>query len=182
MGTTTSTLIVKGKTMAEAFRNASQDAEEEHGHGQGYSGHINVTRLTRDVTSQYKSSSNKAKYIDDLLENLDSGECYGVELEKSKVNTNKIKTTVEIISQKGTKKWETRYVAELFGEQTIALEKTQGAAIKKARAYVEKHQCMCRIYLTKVLVKGNSHVASIRYKQSKMETDGKYLFIYAAKD
>jgi len=183
MGTALGTITARGKSMNEAYREACQDAENEYGHKQGYSGHINCTYgIKRDMTREYNAAKNKNAFIDDLYYNIGSGECYGVILEKPKSNINKVKSSVEITPQKGTKQWETRYVVEVLGSRDIASEKTQGAAIKKAREHCEKTQDTCRIHLTKVLVKGVTHVATVRYKQSKTQKDGKYLFIYAAKD
>lgn len=38
-----------GMSMREAFDNAVEEAEREHGHEQGYSGHINGCELVREV-------------------------------------------------------------------------------------------------------------------------------------
>jgi hypothetical protein len=180
MGTQLNTLTVRGKSMNAAFNDACRDAKEEHG-SDYYNGEINNTNLCKDVTAQHKAAKDKNKFIEEMFDKLSKGDCFGVELEAAKQNTNKTKSVVTPIVQKGTKKWETRYVAELpwTGEQ-VASEKTQGAAIKKARAYCEKHQCRCNIYVTKVMTKGDTKVAEVSYKQSKTEKDGKYLFIYAA--
>lgn len=183
MGTRVSTETRSGKSMNDAFNEAYHDAEDEHGHEQGYSGYINCTRLSRDVTREYKAASDKRKFVDDLHDRMESGSCYGVELEPPKQNTNKVKTQVTVTPQKGAKQWETRYVVEPNWEhREIASEKTQGVAIKMARAYAEKHETTCKIYIQKIMIKGNPKVAEVAYKPSKTQKNGKYLFIYAAKD
>jgi hypothetical protein len=166
--------------MNDAYNEAYREAEDEYGHQQGYSGHINCTRLTRDITTAYKAAKNKNEFIEEMHEKQGKGDCYGVELSKPVGNTNKVKTTVEITPQKGAKQWETRFVVETFDAKQVASEKTQGAAVKKAREYCEKHQATCRVYLTKVMVKGVSFVATIRYKPCKSQKEGEYLFIYSA--
>ena len=117
------------------------------------------------------------------MNNLEKRVAYGITLKEPKVSTNKIKSVVEIKPNKGARVWETRYkVYDPWdeSERAIASEKTQGAAIKKARAYTEKNQKRTIIQLEKVLVKGSASIGTISYKSSKTETKGKFLFIVAA--
>lgn len=141
--------------------------------------------VKREVDTLFEDNndmgSNAGEVINTILcEHLTARECKAIVL---KVSTNKIKSVVEVNVNKGARVWETRHVVydpRDESERAIASEKTQGAAIKKARAYTEKHQKRTIIQLEKVLVKGSTNIATISYKSSKTETKGKYLFIVAA--
>ena len=96
-----------GKDIKEAYNNAVNDANEYHGHQEGYSGEINSSAGFRDVTKDYKSSKLS-------LEDYMSRECdkmtkhdgaHGICVQEPVLNKNKIKSTVEHIVTPGTKKW-----------------------------------------------------------------------------
>ena len=182
MGTRTFTQMAEAPSMNEAFRNLQRAAAEEYGNDI-YNGEINNCDLKRDVTRQYNAAKDKKKFIEETMYNLEKRVVYGITLKEPKVSTNKIKSVVEVNVNKGARVWETRHVVydpRDESERAIASEKTQGAAIKKARAYTEKHQKRTIIQLEKVLIKGSTNIATISYKSSKTETKGKYLFIVAA--
>lgn len=166
----------RGKTMSKAYADARQDAEDEHGHEEGYSGEINSTHNCFDVTKQYKDSKKSLqKFIDDAQENMDKGECLGICIEEPTINSNKIKSQVENTPTIGTTKWILQYVVYVY-DGAVKSFNTKGDAIKFARDYTEKTQKRTRIDMEKVLEKGNCTVASVTYKQSKDEKSGKYVF------
>ena len=182
MGTRTFTQMAEAASMNDAFRNLQRAAREEYG-SDIYNGEINNCELERDVTRQYNAAKDKKKFIEETMNNLEKRVAYGITLKEPKVSTNKIKSVVEIKPNKGARVWETRYkVYDPYDESecAIASEKTQGAAIKKARAYTEKNQKRTIVQLEKVLVKGSASIGTISYKSSKTETKGKFLFIVAA--
>ena len=181
MGAVTFGVTKKAKSMTEAFNELYREAKEEHGHEQGYSGDINSTRLTADKTNEYRAAKDKVKFIKELDERVPKWETWGVELEAPKANNNKVKSSVAITPQKGAKKWETRYVVyDIQSDSDVASEKTQGAAVKKARAHTEKTQHTTLIDITKVMTKGNSRIGRVQYKSSKTESFGKYFFAVCA--
>jgi len=182
MGTRSFTQMAEAASMNEAFRNLQRAAREEYGRD-SYNGEINNCELEGDVTRQYNAAKDKKKFVQETMHNLEKRVAYGITLKEPKVSTNKIKSVVEIKPNKGARVWETRYVVYDpwdESERAIASEKTQGAAIKKARAYTEKTQKRTIVQLEKVLVKGSASVGTISYKTSKTETKGKFLFIVAA--
>lgn len=182
MGTRSFTQMAEAASMNDAFRNLQRAAREEYG-SDIYNGEINNCELERDVTRQYNAAKDKKKFIEETMHNLEKRVAYGITLKEPKSSTNKIKSVVEITPNKGARVWETRYVVYDpwdESERAIASEKTQGAAIKKARAYTEKTQKRTIVHLEKVLVKGSANIATISYKASKTETKGKFLFIVAA--
>lgn len=116
------------------------------------------------------------QFIDDTIENANKwGPCFAICVEEPQANKNKIKTQVEHIVSKGTKKWELRFVVTSRGE-TIGSKTTKGDAVKLAREYSEKHQTRTSVHMEKVLVGSKSTVAEISYKPSTTEKDGKYIF------
>jgi len=184
MGASTFTEIGYGMSARETFRELQDDARDEYGHQQGYSGQISDTSLTKDITFKYKQAKNKEKFIDDMLDEVDKRDCWVVELKAPKKNTNKVKSKVIPNPQKGTRKWETRYViyprSFRNGDGSFGYGLTQGEAIKKARKYAEENKEEYVIHIEKHLAIGNSKVASVEYKVSTNEAKGKYLFLVCA--
>ena len=183
MGATTFSVKGFGTSVQNAFRDLQQEAEEEYGHQQGYSGEINCTDLTRDITSQYKSAKDKNAFINKMESEVPKRESWFIRLKEPKKNTNKIKSKVTTNPQKGARRWETRYVIyRRFGmdERSFGYGLTQGEAIKKARKLAEDNRERYTIYLEKVLVVSSSKIADVEYKQSGKETQGEYLFLVCA--
>jgi len=181
MGATTFRVIGSGSSVQDAFRTLCNESREEYGHQQGYSGEIHDTNLCANKTGGYKNAKDKIAFLEKLEYNTNKRDTNYIVLKESKVNANKIKSTVTINTNKGARKWETRY--EVYGfsdDRPIASEKTQGAAVKKARAYTEKNQETTHIELTKKLISGNAAIGSVRYKTSKSESMGSYLFVVCA--
>ena len=183
MGATLITRHGRGKDMADAFRKLQIEAEEEYGND-AYNGEINNCSLSGDVGSHRGKFDEDDHFEEWLYENkLSKRSAVGYCTQNPVVNTNKIRTTVTNYPQKGTRKWETRYVAEsLRSDRHIGIsEKSQTEAIKKARAYVEKHpDVSLRISITKILVGSDTKVAGIDYKKAGNERDGCYTFVALA--
>lgn len=185
MGATSFGQTRRGTSMREAFKSAVKEAHDEYGHQQGYSGQINCTELVADKTAEYKKAKDKDAFLAQLVNDVPKRDTWGVELEAPVGNKNKIKSVVEITPQKGARVWETRFnvlrITHTSDPDTIiAEEKTQGAAVKKARAHTEKTQETTRIEIEKVLVGGKNRVARITYKKSTTEAPGKYFFAVCA--
>jgi hypothetical protein len=178
MGSQSFTVNSRGKSAKEAYQNAVDDAEAEYGHQQGYSGAINATPGFRDVTKQFKAEGLPLyNYIEKRLEELtkfQGAEC--ICLEEPKGNINKIKTQVEHIVTPGTKKWVLKYCVYDRSDRLISSHLTKGDAVKAARAYTEKTEVPTNVLMEKILEKGKPIVATISYKKSSNEKEGKYVF------
>jgi hypothetical protein len=170
-----------GKNITEAWERAYKEDEEYYGHQEGYSGHLNVCRFIGDVTSQYKRMS-EDEFEAFLERKLDRGEAVGVCTKEPVKNNNKIKTKVENIPQKGARKWVTMYIAETLTGEILVKANTQTECIKRARKIMEQ-QSVQRVKITihKELLSGNKHCATITYKKSAKESDGKYYFFGLAR-
>lgn len=178
MGSNSFYTISKGKSAIEAYNRAVEDAEDEYGHQQGYSGHINSTDGFRDVTDKFKASGKTIdQYVDermDVLSKHDDAECICTSAPKA--NTNKIKSVVEHIVEKGTKKWVLKYVALSDYRGIIGSYNTKGEAVKAARKYTEETGNSSYVEMRKELEKGSTCTAKISYKKSTTEKDGEYTF------
>ena len=186
MGAVTFIEKVRGTSMSNACQKARTEADREHEHEQGYSGAINSTYGLEDMTKEYENSKTPlSKYIEMILENASKGDCFGICLEKPKVNTNKIKTHVEHVVVKGTTKWVLKYIVNLSwrtDHSYISSHNTKGAAVTAARAYTEKHGVNTEITMEKIMEKGNPLVAKVSYKKSSNEKDGLYVLFGLAPD
>jgi len=173
MGANEFILKQKGKDRQDAFKQAYNEAEEEHGHEQGYSGEINCTNLAGDKTDAYKKSGLSInKYIDKELESCSKGNCYSICVKEPVVNKSKIKSQVKHIINKGTAKWILQYcVYEYDYDQYIKSFPTKGLAVSCARAHTEKTGRRTNVVMDKRLT-----VAMISYKQSKNEALGEWVF------
>jgi len=166
-----------GKTINEAYRNACDEAREEYGNDP-YNGTISTTHGFRDVTADFKRSGlSLNEYIVKHIGNLNKRDVWGICVKEPVVNKNKVKSKVEHIVSKGTKKWVLKYVVEeRFSGNFVASERTKGAAVTKARKHCEATQTTCTIRMTKELEKGNAMVATVEYKKATNESNGKYVF------
>lgn len=183
MGAATFTRIGYGANVREAYNNLCEDAREEYGHQQGYSGEIHDTHLNKNITDKYKAAKNKDDFEEEWLSNMGKRDTDYVVLKEPKTNTNKIKSTVERNPQKGARTWETRYIVyDPRTDSEVYSETNQAEAIRKGRAYCEKHQRRVHIEIAKKLTAGNGMVASISFKQSDTNAQGKYLFLVCAPD
>jgi len=171
-----------GSTMQQAFKRAVEDAEEEYGHQEGYSGQINCHHSFRDVTKEWKESklsphkfADKAFDDDKLSKHSDP---WGVCVTEPVKNSNKIKTHVEHVVEKGTKKWIQKYRVVAYFSETESPKDflKKGDAVKFARVQCEKTKKKYNIEIVKVLEKGSVTTAIITYKSSTKESEGQYLF------
>ena len=178
MGSQSFTVQSRGKNVTDAYNRAVEDANDEYGHQEGYSGAINSSAGFRDVTNEWKNSKkNMDKFINEQMDKLTKHQgAQAICLEEPKTNGNKIKTQVEHIVTPGTKKWVLTYII-YHGESRIASAVTKGDAVKRARAYSEKNQCTTTIKMERRLEK-DSHalVAKITYKKSSDEKEGRWMF------
>jgi hypothetical protein len=176
MGACSFTTSSYGKSMSEAYNNAVEDATHEYGND-AYNGTISTTRGVRDVTAEFKRSGlGINEFINKNIEKCEKwGSAWGICTTEPKINKNKIKSSVEHIVEKGTKKWVLKYVVYDYDNQ-IGSYNTKGDAVKSARAYTERTQNRTTISMEKKLEKGNSQVARITYKTSENESKGRYIF------
>ena len=167
----------RGKTAKEAYQIAVDDAEATYGHQEGYSGEINSSAGYRDVTSVFKASKKSLdSYIRERLDVLTKFEgAEAICIEQPVTNNNKIKTQVEHIVEKGTKKWVLKYVVH-GPNGRIGSYNTKGDAVKVARAHTEKNFGTTVVHMEKVLEKGSTVTARINYKKATNEKDGRWIF------
>ena len=99
---------IRARNMSEAYSKAQEDAEAEYGHQEGYSGEINSTHNCVNVTPQFKKLG---KSLEKFGENFDKevGIAYCICLKEPIENKAKVKSKVEHIIEKGTKKWVLSY-------------------------------------------------------------------------
>ena len=176
MGGLTFTTRQKGKDLDSAYKRAVDEAREEHGHEQGYSGAINSTYGVVDITPSYKNSKlSLPQFIDEKLRNCSKGQCYAICTQEPVKNNNKIKTQVEHIVNKGTMKWLLKYAVYEYGDPMRSFP-TKGQAVSFARAHTEKTGRSTNVVMEKVLEKGSPTVAMITYKKSSTEKLGEWVF------
>ena len=159
---------IRGNSLGVAFQELQDEDREENG-TDTYSGGWNNSDGVREVSaSEFKNT--------DIADMDKWGNAIAVCIKKPIKNSNKVKTKVKAFPNVGARVWETIYVVRLnsFKESFTGLsDKSQTQAIKKARAYVEKHpETSAYIEITKVLTKGVSKVAEIEYKKSNNERGG----------
>lgn len=172
---------VRAKSLSAAYRKAVDEANEEHGHEQGYSGNINSADPPRDVTKEYKlSKTTLSNYIENVLDNAGKRDCFGICLEEPMVNTNKTKVVVENIVIKGTVKWVLKYcvyegsIIGLMEDNLLQSFPTKGPAISFGKAHTEKTGKRTTVIMEKHMDKRSAVVARINYKKSTNEKDGLY--------
>lgn len=176
MGATDFTIKRRGRSMGDAYNTAVSDAIDEYGND-SYNGTISTTHGYIDKTSMFKSS--KLSVDEFINKHIDScekrGSAWGICIEEPVENNLKIKTQVEHVVTKGTKKWVLKYVV-YQGEKRIGSKDTKGEAVKLAREITEKTQSRTTIVMEKVLESGGNVVANITYKKSDKEKQGTYIF------
>lgn len=176
MGAIDFTVKQRGRNMTEAYNNAVSNAIEESGND-SYNGTISTTRGFIDNTAIFKSSKLSVdEFIDKHINNCQKwGTARGICIDDPVGNTLKIKTQVEHVVTKGTKKWVLKYVV-YQGDKKIGSKDTKGDAVKLAREVTEKTQLRTTIVMEKVLESGSNVVANITYKKSDKEKQGTYIF------
>lgn len=183
MGAELISRTVRAKNIQDAWNKIVEDANDYSGHQEGYSGDFNSCTFEKDVTSKLKEMSQE-KLDDYIEEQIYRGYAWGYCIKEPVENKNKVKSTVSITPQVGSRKWKTIYKAiELRTGSVIATDISQTDCIKKARAHVEKEQSFygIRIEISKLLEEGNKECARISYKPSKTEALGLYKFIGLAR-
>jgi len=178
MGASSFSQRQKGFSMQEAYKEAVSDAIEEYGNDT-YNGTISTTRGVFDATKKFKASGKSvSEFINDAIENHCSkwDDAWGICTKEPKANENKVKSQVDHIVTKGTKKWELVYVVTDWDDNEVGAKKTKGDAVKIARSHTEKTKKTTRIHLEKRIVGGGSSVATIRYKSATTESSGEFVF------
>jgi hypothetical protein len=178
MGAINFECIAYGMNEKEAYKNAVEEATNEYGNNP-YNGTINTAHRYRDITNAYRNSGKSMnEYIRETLDNASKLDCFIICLESPKENKNKVKTKVENIVSRGTKRWLLQYVVyNVYGDK-VKTASTKTEAVAWARNYVEKiHIATLSIKMEKVLENPNAAtVAKISYKTNGKERKGKYLF------
>jgi hypothetical protein len=168
MGGEYRTIRVIGKDFNSAW-SAEQEIEKEERGSDFYNGSIHHVDDIRMMS--------ESQYDDAIKNDVSIYKCSGIakKIRNPIPNTNKIKTTVENFPQKGTRKWETRYVVrEQFYYEDNGSYKTQTEAVKAARSLCEKTHKTYIVEIEKILV-GNKHTTSrIAYQPSSSQRDGKW--------
>lgn len=170
----------RGKSAQDVFTKLQDAAEREYG-DDIYNGTISTVPGFRDITNEWKNSKKDLnRFIHNKLNDANKYDCFCICTHPPVANTNKTKTQVEHIVEKGTKKWELKYVVQTY-DGVISSHATKGDAVKAARVYTEKYLSTSTVHMKKVLAKGKTEVAKITYKTSPKEKDGEYVFFgYAA--
>jgi len=173
MGTITKHATIEGKTLKEAFKKLQDEDRKDKG-TDIYSGGWNNCQGVREVSTSEFTARLKENNISKHEPAI--AKC----LQKPIINKNTIKTQVLNFPNKGSRKWITVYVAEDINGNVIIEEESQSNAIKKAREYVEKNSSVkLNVYISKKLVNNATKVATIVYKPSKNESNGRWQ-IYGA--
>ena len=175
MGATDFRLTSRGVSVREAFQDAVEAAEHEHGHD-SYNGTISTTQYYGDLTDKFKKSGKSINsFIDEFLESCSKYHCYSICIESPEIDKGKIKSKVDHVVSPGTKKWILKYVVHCLREdKVVGSFLTKGCAVDKARKFTEETRLPTSIEMTKVLEKGNTTVARVSYKgKDKL---GKWVF------
>ena len=172
----------KGPSMSEAYTEACRDAEEEHGHEQGYSGEINMSQGIRDLTRTFKNSGKKLDaFVDDVMEGDDyvlDEEALAICIKEPKLNANKIKTQVEHHVVKGARKWVLYYTVYETGWEPkyLGKKKLKDQAVVLGRDHTARSGNSTIVKMERLLEGSEPTVSTIRYKPSSNERDGTYYF------
>jgi hypothetical protein len=180
MGSTTFYHKRTAPNMKEAYNQLVEDAIDEYGND-AYNGTISTTNGFVDVTKKFKESGKKlSAFIESAEDVMDKRDCWGICVLEPKLNTNKIKSQVELVLQVGRRVWETRYEVQAEG-RLIGSHPLQAGAIRIARDYTELTKISSHVTRVNVLKEGEKNVAFVNYKPSSEERQGEYvLFGWAA--
>lgn len=183
MGASLIVITARGASMEDAYRNAVEDAVHEHGND-SYNGTISTTSGFVDKTKDQRGSGMDVHTYADWLYDNDKiskwGNAVGICVTEPVGNTNKIKSQVATTPQKGTRKWETCYIVELYDGSVIGSSEFQIDAINLGRKHTEKTQQNTYVRITKKLVNSSNLVSTISYKKSDKERLGSYCFVALA--
>jgi len=175
MGSTTFYHKKTAPNMKEAYNQLVEDAIDEYGNDP-YNGTISTTNGFVDVTKKFKDSGKKlSAFIESAEDVMSKRDCWGICVLEPKLNTNKIKSQVELVPQIGRRVWETRY--EVHAEGTlIGSHSLQAGAIRIGRDYTELTKIATQVTRVNVLKEGEKDVAFVNYKPSSEERQGEYVF------
>jgi len=172
----------RAKSIQEAYNKLVEQANDEYGHQEGYSGQINSSAGFTDITSEWKRTKLS---LQQFIDNEEAGDlskhdgAQGICIQEPVGNTNKVKSVVEHSVFKGTRKWNLVYIprTEYPGWQG-KVHDNKADAVKEARAYSEKTGESTIVKISRVLDKtsGSNIVAKINYKKSPKEAPGEYVF------
>ena len=167
----------RGKNIADAYQKAVEQADDEYGHQDGYSGQINCTTGYRDMTREYENSKKDLNhFINDSFESQTKhSPCWAVCTKRPVENTNKVKSQVENIVESGTKKWLLKYVVKNYSGN-IEYYDDKVSAVKYAREYTERTKETTEVHIERVLQGGKTCTAKIIYKPGPKESLGEWLF------
>ena len=181
MGSTTFYHKRTAPNMKEAYNQLVEDAIDEYGNDP-YNGTISTTNGFVDVTKKFKDSGKKlSAFIESAEDVMDKRDCWGICTVEPKLNSNKIKSQVELVLQVGRRVWETRYEVQAEG-RLIGSHLLQAGAIRIARDYTELTKIISHITRVNVLKEGQKYVAFVNYKPSSDERQGEYVFFGWAAD
>jgi hypothetical protein len=180
MGSTTFYHKRTAPSMKEAYNQLVEDAIDEYGND-AYNGTISTTNGFVDVTKKFKDSGKKlSAFIESAEDVMGKRDCWGICVLEPKLNTNKIRSQVELVLQVGRRVWETKYEVHAEG-RLIGSHPLQAGAIRIARDYTELTKISSHITRVNVLKEGEKDVAFVNYKPSSEERQGEYvLFGWAA--
>lgn len=164
----------RGKSVTEAYSKAVEISEDEHGRDP-YNGTISTTDNVQDVTKEYQTSGKDLDvFIQAKLQHCNKRYCYAICTKDPVGNEMKVKSQVENLATKGTKKWFLTY--EVYcGDRYVGSSEKKGMAVKIARDYTEKHQDDTYIVMAKKMKEASPVVAKIHYKKSKKEALGEWI-------
>ena len=181
MGSTTFYNRRVAASMKDAYNDAVEYAIEESGND-AYNGTISTTNGYVDVTKKFKDSGKKlSAFIESAEDVMGKRDCWGICTVEPKLNTNKIKSQVELVLQVGRRVWETKYEVHAEG-RLIGSHPLQAGAIRIARDYTELTKISSHITRVNVLKEGEKDVAFVNYKPSSEERPGEYVFFGWAAD
>lgn len=175
-----------GRTIKEAFATAQQDAEDEYGHQEGYSGQINMACGVTDITDKYlKSELDLREFVErEYSKTSKHNPALAICVQKPMPNTNVVKSQVVHKVFKGTRKWVLWYAAYADGIENKFLGKKlkKADAVVIARKYSEKTTNCAKVVLERHLEGSEKTVAEINYKPSSKECGGRWIFFGYASD
>lgn len=171
----------RANSMKDAYEVCVEEAHEEYGHQEGYSGQINCSSGYVDKTAMWKASKLS---LDAFINKHEDGNgkgnaAWGICIKEPVRNTNKVKSTVAHNVFKGTRKWDLVYVPQTLSDSWYGKGYDNKAdAVKAAREYTEKHQRTTIVVIERRLSQnsGSSTVARIEYKSNSKEALGEYIF------
>jgi len=172
-------VVSQGQSFEDAFEAAKETALREHGHSTPILYAINYEDRTPDYRKK-DGDENLSKEV----EASETPICLAAMVKKPLMNTNKIKSSVNIFSQEGPRTWHTKYgvykvnASKVQPVTDIEPQKTKGDAIKEARKWTGKNKQATIVKVGKYLANEDDVeiVAEISYKKSSKERLGTYIF------